>query len=110
MNLEGKTFAVTGGASGIGRATVATLCEARATGFFGDINEEGGAETASQVGKGANFIPLDITSDEAIANFAKTAMEAGQVDGVVNVAGWDIIQPFIEQEPNFWDKVVKINL
>ena len=110
MNLEGKTFAVTGGASGIGRATVATLCEARATVFFRDINEEGGAETASQVGKGANFVPLDITSDESIANFAKTAMEAGQVDGVVNVAGWDIIQPFIEQEPNFWDKVVKINL
>ena len=110
MNLEGKTFAVTGGASGIGRATVATLCEARATVFFGDINEEGGAETASQVGKGANFVPLDITSDESIANFAKTAMEAGQVDVVVNVAGWDIIQPFIEQAPNFWDKVVKINL
>ena len=83
---------------------------ARATVFFGDINEEGGAETASQVGKGANFVPLDITSDESIANFAKTAMEAGQVDGVVNVAGWDIIQPFIEQEPDFWDKVVKINL
>ena len=78
--------------------------------FFGDINEEGGAETASQAGSGANFIPLDITSDESIANFAGTAMEAGQVDGVVNVAGWDIIQPFIEQEPDFWDKVVKINL
>ena len=105
-----KTFAVTGGASGIGRATVATLCKARATVFFGDINEEGGAETASQAGSGANFIPLDITSDESIANFAGTAMEAGQVDGVVNVAGWDIIQPFIEQEPDFWDKVVKINL
>ena len=110
MNLEGKTFAVTGGASGIGRATVATLCEAGATVFFGDINKEGGAETASQAGSGANFIPLDITSDESIANFAGTAMEAGQVDGVVNVAGWDIIQPFIEQEPDFWDKVVKINL
>ena len=72
MNLEGKTFAVTGGASGIGRATVATLCKARATVFFGDINEEGGAETASQAGSGANFIPLDITSDESIANFAET--------------------------------------
>jgi len=110
MNLEGKTFAVTGGASGIGRATVATLCKAGATVFFGDINKEGGAETASQAGSGANFIPLDITSDESIAYFSGTAMEAGQVDGVVNVAGWDIIQPFIEQEPDFWDKVVKINL
>ena len=47
INLEGKTFAVTGGASGIGRSTVATLCEAGATVFFGDINEDGGAETAA---------------------------------------------------------------
>ncbi len=110
MNLEGKTIAVTGGASGIGRTTVGTLCAAGATVFFGDINEEGGAETAAQVGGNSHFVPLDITSDESIANFAKTALDAGDVDGVVNVAGWDIIQPFIEQEPEFWDKVVKINL
>lgn len=110
INLEGKTFAVTGGASGIGRATVATLCEAGATVYFGDINEEGGAETASQVGAGANFVPLDITSDDSIANFAKTALDAGPVDGVVNVAGWDIIQPFIEQDAEFWNKIVQINL
>ena len=110
INLEGKTFAVTGGASGIGRSTVATLCEAGATVFFGDINEDGGAETAAQVGSGATFIPLDLTDDASIASFAKTAQDAGPVDGVINVAGWDIIQPFIEQEPDFWEKVVKINL
>ena len=110
MNLDGKTFAVTGGASGIGRATVATLREAGAKVFFGDINEDGGAETAAQVGVGATFVPLDVTSDDSIANFAKTALDAGQVDGVVNVAGWDIIQPFIEQEADFWNKVVNINL
>ena len=110
MNLEGKTFAVTGGASGIGRATVGTLCAAGATVFFGDINEEGGAETAAQVGGNSQFVPLDITSDESISKFAKTALDAGEVDGVVNVAGWDIIQPFIEQKPEFWEKVVKINL
>lgn len=110
MNLKGKTFVVSGGASGIGRSTVGTLCAAGATVFFGDINEEGGAETAAQVGDKSHFVPLDITRDESIANFAKTALDAGDVDGVVNVAGWDIIQPFIEQKPEFWDKVVKINL
>jgi 2-hydroxycyclohexanecarboxyl-CoA dehydrogenase len=110
MNLEGKSFVITGGASGIGRATVGVLCEAGAQVFFGDINEEGGAETASQVGANATFVPLDITSDESIANFAKVALDAGQIDGVVNVAGWDIIQPFIEQTPDFWEKVININL
>ncbi len=110
MNLEGKSFVVTGGASGIGRATVGTLCEAGARVFFGDINEEGGAETASQVGSSATFVPLDITSDDSIEKFAKAALGAGQIDGVVNVAGWDIIQPFIEQTPDFWEKVISINL
>ena len=109
MNLEGKTIVVTGGASGIGRATVGTLCAAGATVFLGDINEEGGAETVAQVGSGAHFVPLDITSDESIASFAKTALDAGPVDGVVNVAGWDIIQPFIEQTPDFWEKVINIS-
>ncbi|NKB55147.1 MAG: SDR family oxidoreductase [Alphaproteobacteria bacterium] len=110
MNLDGKSFVVSGGASGIGRATVGTLCAADARVFFGDINEEGGAETATQVGSGATFVPLNITSDESIANFAKVALDAGHIDGVINVAGWDIIQPFIEQTPEFWEKVVKINL
>ena len=80
MNLKGRTFVVSGGASGIGRATVGTLCAAGATVFFGDINEEGGVETAAQVGDNSHFVPLDITSDESIANFAKTALGAGDVN------------------------------
>ena len=113
MNLEGKNFVLTGGASGIGRATVGTLCAAGARVFFGDINEAGGAETETNVkadGGNTTFIPLDITSDESIASFAATALAETQIDGVINVAGWDIIQPFIEQTPEFWEKVIKINL
>jgi 2-hydroxycyclohexanecarboxyl-CoA dehydrogenase len=44
MRLSGKSAIVTGGASGIGRATVQTLCDAGATVYLGDINEEGGPE------------------------------------------------------------------
>lgn len=110
MNLDGKTFAVSGGASGIGRATVTTLCEAGANVVFGDINEAGGQETVKLAGANARFVPLDLTNDESIASFAQAALDAGEVDGVVNVAGWDIIQPFIEQDAEFWDKIVKINL
>ncbi|MDP6391245.1 MAG: SDR family NAD(P)-dependent oxidoreductase [Alphaproteobacteria bacterium] len=114
MKMDGKFVVVTGGASGIGRATVLTLCEAGAHVFLGDINEEGGAETASMAdgkGAGATFLPLDVTDDGSIEAFAKEVHgAAAQVDAVANVAGWDIIEPFIENTPDFWDKVVRINL
>ena len=114
MKMDGKCVVVTGGASGIGRTTVLTLCEAGARVFLGDINQEGGAETASMAqgkGGGATFLPLDVSDDNSIEAFAKEVHGAtNQVDGVANVAGWDIIEPFINNTPDFWEKVVRINL
>jgi 2-hydroxycyclohexanecarboxyl-CoA dehydrogenase len=110
MKLDGKNLVVTGGASGIGRATVLTLCEAGGKVTFGDINEEGGAETAKMAGGNATFHRLDITDDASINAFRDAALARGQVDVVCNVAGWDIIQPFIENTPDFWNKIVAINL
>jgi len=111
MKLDGKNMVVTGGASGIGRATVQTLCAAGARVFLGDTNEDGGAQTVYLVGTGAVFHRLDLTDDDSIAGFASTVLaEAGQIDAVVNVAGWDVIQPFIENTPEFWDKIIAINL
>ena len=111
MKLDGKNIVVTGGASGIGRATVQTLCEAGARVFFGDINEEGGAETAAMVKGDATFHRLDISDDASITAFRDAALAAnGQIDVVANVAGWDVIQPFIENTPDFWEKIIAINL
>lgn len=111
MKLDGKNMVLTGGASGIGRATVQTLCDAGARVFLGDIDEAGGAQTVELIGDRAVFHPLDLTDDATIADFASTVLkEAGQIDAVVNVAGWDIIQPFIENTPEFWEKIIAINL
>lgn len=111
MKLDGKNIVVTGGASGIGRATVQTLCEAGARVFFGDINEEGGAETAAMVKGDATFHRLDISDDASITAFRDATLAAnGQIDVVANVAGWDVIQPFIENTPDFWEKIIAINL
>ncbi len=110
MSIEGKNIVVTGGASGIGRATVGVLCGAGAKVMFGDINEEAGAKAAAAVGDAAAFHQLDVTDDASIAAFAEWAQGRGDIDVVVNVAGWDIIQPFMENTPEFWDKVIAINL
>ncbi|APR05783.1 SDR family NAD(P)-dependent oxidoreductase [Thauera chlorobenzoica] len=114
MRLEGKTAVVTGGASGIGRATAETLAAAGAHVVIGDLDQEKGAAVAAAIresGRKADYFPLDATSLDSIGVFAKTVEEHGlEVDIVVNVAGWGKIQPFMENSPDFWRKVIDLNL
>jgi 2-hydroxycyclohexanecarboxyl-CoA dehydrogenase len=113
MNLSGKTSVVTGAASGIGLATAHTLAEAGAHVFLGDIAEEAGGEAAQAIrdkGWSADFIRLDITDLASIENFKQEALKRQpQVDIVANVAGWDRIEPFIENTPEYWRKIVDLN-
>jgi 2-hydroxycyclohexanecarboxyl-CoA dehydrogenase len=113
MDFSGKQIIVTGGASGIGRATVLAFCEAGGSVFFGDLNAEGAAETvaATQSLKGdATFHHLDVTSEPAIDAFAAAFHNShDQANIVVNVAGWDISQPFMDNTSEFIQKVVAIN-
>lgn len=114
MKLDGKNAVITGGASGIGRATALELARVGAHVYCGDIDEKGGAETAEMAkkeGMKLTFLPLDVTDDKAITDFAAAVMkDASRVDIVVSAAGWDRIEPFLENDPAFWDKVVAINL
>ncbi len=114
MQLKGKTAVVTGGASGIGRATAQTLAQAGARVFVGDIDQSGGEASVAAIreqGGQADFIRLDVTDAESISAFRDVCFEkAGQVDIVANVAGWGKIQPFLENTPEFWRKVVDLNL
>ena len=113
MQLKDKTAAVTGAASGIGRATAETLAAAGAFVLLGDIDEQKGGEAAAALreqGYGAEFIRLDVTDPDSIAAFKKYAYELrGHVDIVANVAGWGKIQPFMENTPEFWRKVIDLN-
>ena len=114
MRLDGKTAVITGGASGIGRCTVLEFAKSGAHVIFGDINEEGGGAVAREVadaGGQAHFFPLDVSDKEAIDGFCAKAQDtAGEgVQIVVNVAGWDRIEPFMDNTDDFWRKVVDIN-
>ena len=112
--MQGRAVIVTGGASGIGRATALLLAREGAHVFIGDIDETGGAataETARAMGHAAEFEPLDLQQPESIAAFAGAVHKKIQrIDGLVNGAGWDRIQPFIENPPEMWDELIAINL
>ncbi len=109
MNFTGKTVLVTGAASGIGLACVRAFAQAGARVILADINEEAGA-VAAQEFEGARFMALDVTSRaSAGALAARIEAEDGKLDVLVNGAGWDIIEPFIDNTPEYWDKIVAIN-
>ncbi len=114
MDLKGRTAIVTGGASGIGRATALLLAREGAKIFIGDIDAEGGRSAAAEAaaaGLRVEFLPLDLTSTAAIDDFATTVQEqVVRVDGLVNAAGWDAIQPFLENPPEIWDRLIAVNL
>lgn len=114
MNLNGKTAVVTGAASGIGKATAFELARAGARVFLADIDERHGEEAhreAKAASLAAEYLPLDVTNAESIARFARDALvRAGRIDILVNAAGWGKNQPFIENTPEFWQRVMDINL
>ena len=109
MELTGRSVIVTGGASGIGRATALLLAREGARIFIGDIDEEGGRSAAAEgaaAGLAVEFLPLDLTSAASIDNFvAAVHGQVEPIDGLVNAAGWDTIQPFLDNPPEMWDRV-----
>ena len=110
MNFTGKTVLVTGGASGIGQATCRAFADAGAEVIVADMNAEAGVATAAALGNGARFEKLDVTDRAGCFALAdRIAAAGGKLDILVNAAGWDILEPFMENKPEFWDKVIAIN-
>lgn len=113
IDLSGQKAFVTGAAAGIGRATARTLAEAGAHVIASDVNAEGLKETVSLIesaGGSAEGAELDVTDPEGItAVAAGVTADHGAMDVLVNVAGWDRIMPFMENTPDFIERIVQLN-
>jgi NAD(P)-dependent dehydrogenase (short-subunit alcohol dehydrogenase family) len=88
LRLEGSTFFITGGGSGLGAATARLLVENGAHVALADVDEEAGEQMASQIGSGAEFVRTDVTDEESVQDALDSVVEIfGSLNGAVNCAG-----------------------
>lgn len=109
--FEGKLVLVTGGASGIGRATVLRLAKEGARVAIGDLDLAGAKRTAAEAGNGAVAFAFDAADSASCAALVKEAVAAlGGLDVVVNNAGMLAWGRATEFPDDVFDKVLKVNL
>lgn len=87
MDLNGKVALVTGGASGLGLATVKRLHEAGASVVIVDLPSSNGEKVVADLGSRASFAPADVQDEEQVQAALDVATGLGQLAVTVNCAG-----------------------
>lgn len=106
FRLDGRIALVTGGASGIGEATVKELARAGAFVWIADINFPAAEALAASVGK-ARALHLDVTSHESIA---AARAQVDFLDVLVNNAGIGHVGSIETTEPEDFDRLMNVNV
>ncbi len=106
FRLDGRHALVTGGASGIGEATVKELARAGAFVWIADINVAAAEVLADAVGT-ARVLHLDVTSEESIA---VAAARLERLDILVNNAGIGHVGSIETTEPSDFDRLMNVNV
>ena len=109
--LKGQSVIVTGGANGIGAATVRAFHEQGARVFFCDKDAVRGAQLAKELGANASFQEVDLTSESEILSWVGAIKSSTKtIHALVNNAGWDPRIPFLETTTKQWDDLFALNL
>jgi 3(or 17)beta-hydroxysteroid dehydrogenase len=107
--MDGKVAIVTGGGSGMGRATCELLAERGARVIIADIDETDGASTAAAIGAKAVFCRLDVGEESEWIDAVAEAEQLGGLSIVVNCAGVSSPKPIVDAETEDWTRVFRVN-
>ena len=114
MRLEGKVCAITGAASGIGRATAVRFAREGARVGVLDIDDAGAAETVAQIeaGDGSSIAAHCDVTDEALVEDAIGAVVSafGRLDVIHANAGIELFAPLTMTSTTDWDEVFAVNV
>lgn len=115
MKLQGSTFIVTGGASGLGAGSARALAAAGANVVLADMNAAQGAAIATELGAVARFVAVDVTQEAQVQAAVDCATSTfGRVDGLVNCAGIVLGERILGRDgPHRLDafrRVIEVNL
>ena len=114
MRFENHIAIVTGGGSGIGRATCVQLASEGAKVAVVDIDFEQGQETLAQIqhsGGEAMFLKADVSNAADVQGAVSRVVEIwGRVDVLVNNAGTMSFSPVVSLHEDAWDRVLAVNL
>jgi NAD(P)-dependent dehydrogenase (short-subunit alcohol dehydrogenase family) len=113
MKIQGSTFIVTGGASGLGAGTVRAIAQAGGNVVIADVGD--GSALVTEIGKCARYIKTDVTIEEqARAAVALALKEFGGLHGLVNCAGIAIGEKVLGREAphrlDTFERVLTINV
>jgi NAD(P)-dependent dehydrogenase (short-subunit alcohol dehydrogenase family) len=96
MKIKGSSALVTGGASGLGAATVRMLASQGAKVVIADVNEKGGNELAQELGNGVKFVKTDVADDAQVASAVDAAVKQhGGLHILVATAGIGIAEKLL---------------
>ena len=116
LNLEKKTVIITGGASGIGYATVEEFLRNGANVVVSDINPTAPEFADAKEGQ-LIYVQTDVTSRESVKNMINKTVETfGTIDILVNNAGINIPRLLVDEAGQYelddivWDKVMDVNV
>jgi len=115
MDLSGKTFIVTGGASGLGRASAEAIINAGGHAVILDVNADAGQAAEEALGPAARFAQADVTSEAQVKAAVDLAVSAfGGLHGVVNAAGIGPAAKVLGKNGphalDLFEKTIKVNL
>jgi glucose 1-dehydrogenase len=114
MRFQDKVCIVSGGGSGIGRATCERFAAEGGRVVVVDLNEEHGNETVQAItdaGGQAIFAKADVSNSAEVQKAVKAAVDKwGKIDVIVNDAAMMTFKPIVELADEDWDRVLAVNL